>query len=185
MVGLVIAGPWLTMVGCPAPGPAASRPAALIAARRLADNPQAGFRAVSGLVLALFVTSVAVGVITTIVAERGAPTGDVAATRTLVEDFTQGRTPRATDRSRSPRCRALLRTCRDRGVRGWLAAAHNPVGAEVPSATSCSTGALVSCRELAACRMAAARPARRSAWSSPGSTRPGPPWTRPVAGRPL
>ncbi|WP_376771114.1 ABC transporter permease [Rhizomonospora bruguierae] len=49
------------------------RPATLIAARRLADNPQAGFRSISGLVLALFVASVAVGVIGTIVAERGAP----------------------------------------------------------------------------------------------------------------
>ena len=37
-----------------------SRPGALIAARRLADDPRAGFRAVSGLVLALFVTTVAV-----------------------------------------------------------------------------------------------------------------------------
>ena len=43
----------------------ASRPGTLIAARRLADNPKAGFRAVSGLVLALFVTTVAVVGITT------------------------------------------------------------------------------------------------------------------------
>ncbi len=43
----------------------ASRPGALIAARRLADDPRAAFRAVSGLVLALFITTVAVAVITT------------------------------------------------------------------------------------------------------------------------
>jgi hypothetical protein len=73
MAGLVIAGPWLTMLGSRVMARRASRPATLIAARRLADNPQAGFRAVSGLVLALFVTSVATGVITTIVANRGAP----------------------------------------------------------------------------------------------------------------
>jgi hypothetical protein len=58
----------------------ARRPAALIAARRLADNPKAGFRAISGIMLALFVTSVAVGVITTIVANRGpAPAGSADA----------------------------------------------------------------------------------------------------------
>lgn len=73
MVGLVIAGPWLTLVGARLLARRASRPATLIATRRLADNPQAAFRAVSGLVLALFVTSVAVGVITTIVTYRGAP----------------------------------------------------------------------------------------------------------------
>ena len=61
MAGLVIAGPWLTMLGSRLMARRADRPAALIAGRRLADNPQAGFRAISGLVLALFVGSVAVG----------------------------------------------------------------------------------------------------------------------------
>ncbi|PWR11205.1 ABC transporter permease [Micromonospora acroterricola] len=71
MTGLVLAGPWLTMVGARVMAGRARRPAALIAARRLADNPKAGFRAISGIMLALFVTSVAIGVITTIVANRG------------------------------------------------------------------------------------------------------------------
>jgi hypothetical protein len=80
MAGLVLAGPWLTMVGARFMAARASRPAALIAARRLADNPKAGFRAISGIMLALFVTSVAVGVITTIVANRGpAPIGSTDA----------------------------------------------------------------------------------------------------------
>jgi hypothetical protein len=80
MTGLVLAGPWLTMVGARVTAGRASRPAALIAARRLADNPKAGFRAISGIMLALFVTSVAVGVITTIVANRGpAPIGSTDA----------------------------------------------------------------------------------------------------------
>ena len=60
MVGLVIAGPWLTMAGARLMARRTSRPGALIAARRLADDPRAGFRAVSGLVLALFITTVAV-----------------------------------------------------------------------------------------------------------------------------
>jgi hypothetical protein len=52
VIGLVIAGPWVTMQGSRFLARRAHRPGALIAARRLADNPQAGFRAVSGLVLA-------------------------------------------------------------------------------------------------------------------------------------
>ncbi|MEV4488852.1 FtsX-like permease family protein [Micromonospora coxensis] len=80
MAGLILAGPWLTMTGARAMARRAGRPATLIAARRLADNPKAGFRAISGIMLALFVTSVAVGVITTIVANRGpAPVGSTDA----------------------------------------------------------------------------------------------------------
>ncbi|MFI5924573.1 FtsX-like permease family protein [Micromonospora sp. NPDC051543] len=88
MAGLVFAGPWLTMVGARVMARYANRPATLIAARRLADNPKAGFRAISGIMLALFVTSVAVGVITTIVDERGpAPLGSTdAGTVTTVFD---------------------------------------------------------------------------------------------------
>ncbi|MEV4499704.1 FtsX-like permease family protein [Micromonospora arborensis] len=80
MAGLVLAGPWLTMVGARVLARYANRPATLIAARRLADNPKAGFRAISGIMLALFVTSVAVGVITTIITNRGpAPVGSTDA----------------------------------------------------------------------------------------------------------
>ncbi|WP_410817738.1 FtsX-like permease family protein [Micromonospora sp. 050-3] len=88
MAGLVFAGPWLTMVGARVMARYANRPATLIAARRLADNPKAGFRAISGIMLALFVTSVSVGVITTIVANRGpAPAGSTdAGTVTTVFD---------------------------------------------------------------------------------------------------
>ncbi|EIV92081.1 FtsX-like permease family protein [Frankia sp. QA3] len=71
MAGLITAGPWLTLVGARLAARRTHRPAVLIAGRRLADNPQAGFRAISGLVLALFVTSVAVGIITTINAYGG------------------------------------------------------------------------------------------------------------------
>ena len=65
IVGLVIAGPWLTMAAARVMARRTSHPGALIAARRLADDPRAAFRAVSGLVLALFVTTVAVVSITT------------------------------------------------------------------------------------------------------------------------
>ena len=65
IVGLIIAGPWLTMAAARVMARRTSHPGALIAARRLADDPRAAFRAVSGLVLALFITTVAVVGITT------------------------------------------------------------------------------------------------------------------------
>lgn len=80
LAGLVTAGPWLTMLGARILARHVRRPATLIAARRLADNPTAGFRAISGIMLALFVTTVAIGVITTIVDHRGpAPAGSTDA----------------------------------------------------------------------------------------------------------
>jgi FtsX-like permease family len=87
MLGLIAAGPWLTMTGSRVLADRARRPATLLAARRLADDPKAGFRAVSGLVLALFVTSVAVGVITTIDANRGVHRNGEATTSTLYQGF--------------------------------------------------------------------------------------------------
>ena len=86
MLGLVVAGPWLTLVGSRVLAGRARHAAALIAGRRLADNPQAGFRAVSGVILALFVTSVATGVMSTIVAEVGVRSGSVVSS-TLTQPF--------------------------------------------------------------------------------------------------
>jgi hypothetical protein len=89
MIGLVIAGPWLTMIGSRALVRRARKPASLIAARRLADNPGAAFRAVSGLVLSLFVASIAFGIITTFDGYRASEgSSSVAATSTLVADLT-------------------------------------------------------------------------------------------------
>jgi hypothetical protein len=54
MIGLVIAGPWLTAQAARLYGRVASGSSALLAARRLADNPKRAFRAVTGLTLAVF-----------------------------------------------------------------------------------------------------------------------------------
>ncbi|MEU1643660.1 FtsX-like permease family protein [Micromonospora zamorensis] len=147
MAGLILAGPWLTMVGARVMARFANRPATLIAARRLADNPKAGFRAISGIMLALFVTSVAVGVITTIVANRGpAPVGSTEAGQVslyLPED-----TP-ATPDSLFTDLRSIT------GVRSAFAVRENPdwmsasepgliACAEIPSAYGrCAEGATV------------------------------------------
>jgi len=55
MIGLVVGGPWLTMQAARLIARYARGASALLAARRLADDPRAAFRSVSGLVLALFV----------------------------------------------------------------------------------------------------------------------------------
>ncbi|WP_069464842.1 FtsX-like permease family protein [Actinacidiphila rubida] len=84
--GVVLAGPWLTMAGARLLASRAGRPAALVAGRRLADDPRAGFRAVSGLVLALCVTSGAVGVIDAMVHERGLPSAGTTVRNTVMSD---------------------------------------------------------------------------------------------------
>ena len=85
MVGLVVAGPWLTGAGARVMTRRTSRPDVLLAGRRLSDNPRAAFRSISGLVLALFVASVAIEVVSTIVADHGAPAGGEVAIGTLVD----------------------------------------------------------------------------------------------------
>ncbi|GAA1248993.1 ABC transporter permease [Kitasatospora nipponensis] len=85
--GLVLAGPWLTMLGARLMTRGAGRPTTLIAGRRLSDDPKAGFRAVSGLVLALCVTSTAVGVIGALAAERGVPRGGPIVSATVVGGY--------------------------------------------------------------------------------------------------
>ncbi|HZZ54361.1 MAG TPA: FtsX-like permease family protein, partial [Trebonia sp.] len=54
MIGLVIAGPWLTSAAARLFGRLTPGSSALLATRRLADNPTTAFRAVTGLVLAVF-----------------------------------------------------------------------------------------------------------------------------------
>lgn len=62
MIGLLIAGPWLTAQAARLFGRLARGSSALLAARRIADNPKGAFRAVTGLTLAVFLGTM-VGVI--------------------------------------------------------------------------------------------------------------------------
>jgi hypothetical protein len=87
IVGLVVAGPWLTMAMARGMARWTSRPGTLIAARRLADDPKAAFRAVSGLVLALFVTTVAVVAISTQDAKNVVRWGTVAESHVVTDQF--------------------------------------------------------------------------------------------------
>jgi hypothetical protein len=63
LVGLVVAGPWLTAQAARLLRKHAGGAAPLLAARRLGDNPQVAFRSVSGLVLAVFLGTVVAGLL--------------------------------------------------------------------------------------------------------------------------
>jgi hypothetical protein len=58
MIGLVIAGPWLTAQAAHLVSLVTREASALLATRRLADNPKSAFRAVRGLVLAVFLGTI-------------------------------------------------------------------------------------------------------------------------------
>lgn len=91
MIGLLVAGPWLTMVGSRLMARRARRPAGLIAARRLSDDPRAAFRAIRGLVLAVFVGSGTIATIGTVVAYNSGAAGDPATSSdTLVHEVSRG-----------------------------------------------------------------------------------------------
>lgn len=88
IVGLVIAGPWLTMAAAKVMARWTNRPSTLLAARRLADDPKAAFRAVSGLVLALLITTAAVVAITTQDTVDLTKFGSAAETNVLTDQLT-------------------------------------------------------------------------------------------------
>ena len=86
IVGLVLAGPWFTTAGARLMADRASRPSTLIAGRRLLDNPKAAFRFISGLVIALFVASAAIGALSSIAAASTSGGGS-AGDATLADPF--------------------------------------------------------------------------------------------------
>jgi cell division protein FtsX len=87
VVGLVLAGPWFTTAGSRLMTRRANHPAALIAGRRLLDNPKAAFRFISGLVIALFVASALIGALSSINAAAGAVGGVGTGSATLADPF--------------------------------------------------------------------------------------------------
>jgi hypothetical protein len=149
---LVSAGRGLPWVGARALARVPTGAATLLAARRLSDDPRAGFRAVSGVALALFVVSTSVGVMTTMITERGAPTADVAVTRTLVLDLTRGRLPSGEPLAPIDRLPAGLDATLSGipGVRGVLALHTNPLGTSVQVGPFGMDADLAACEDIAA-----------------------------------
>ena len=70
IVGIVLSGPWLTLVVARGVARVGRRAPALLAARRLQDNPAAGFRAISGVILAVFVGTMFSGLAASITAAQ-------------------------------------------------------------------------------------------------------------------
>jgi hypothetical protein len=158
MIGLVTGGPWLTMTGARIMARRTSRAGALIAARRLADDPRAAFRAVSGLVLALFITTVAVADITTQDAKDLGPIGGTAAAGVLVDDLAgqplppaHGRTKPAVAPPRQLPASLLTRLSRIDGVQAVIEVRADSTLTTLPR-TLLGPGVpagLVSCAQLA------------------------------------
>jgi hypothetical protein len=89
MIGLMIAGPWLTMVSASALARLVRGGSGLLASRRLADNPRAAFRAVGGLVLAVMVGTALSALVPAALAAQDT-TGTVALSDVLRVGFAQG-----------------------------------------------------------------------------------------------
>ncbi|MFB7672499.1 FtsX-like permease family protein [Kitasatospora purpeofusca] len=147
MGGLVAAGPWLTMAGARLVAARTSRPATLIAVRRLADDPRAGFRSVAGLILALFVTTATVAIIGTIDTNRGVLGGDPQ-TRVAVEHGVMSGEPPMTDAVPE---RVLADVRAVPGFRGLAVAHANPDGLvhDPDAPPDWPEASLVSCADLA------------------------------------
>lgn len=162
MAGLVIAGPWVTMAGPRLLARRATRPASLLAIRRIADNPTGAFRTVSGLVIALFITSVSVGVIGTMLAKGDTSGVGAAAGGTLIEQFSTFPGPQIPfENSRGGPPPAVPADLVDRldaidGVQGVTTIYSEG------AATSATTGGLALCKQLAATPVMGACPSGAS-----------------------
>ncbi len=87
LIGLVVGGPWLTAQAARLFGRFMTGGSSLLAARRLADNPKAAFRSVSGLVLAVFLGTVVAGLLPAIESVSATPSAN-ALNNVLLAGFT-------------------------------------------------------------------------------------------------
>jgi hypothetical protein len=164
IIGLFIAGPWLTMAAAKTMARWTSRPATLIAARRLADDPKAAFRSVSGLVLALLITTVAAVAITTQDAKDITRFGSAAESNVLTSQLavTSGFAPPAGTQGPAPAASASPLTARLSaipGVQGVVVVRADPklnippgfhgLGDNPDGSTSPVAAGLISCAQLA------------------------------------
>ncbi len=162
IAGLVLAGPWLTMATARVMARRTSRPGTLIAARRLADDPRAAFRAVSGLVLALFVTTVAVVGITTWNAQQHNVRVSAAETKVLTDQLAGQQPGSASQASPGPAAPAAPLAAQLSGIHGvqgvvvvradpglTISATLRNLGANQPGGTGPVPAGVVSCAQLA------------------------------------
>ncbi len=161
IVGLVLAGPWLTMATARVMARRTSRPGTLIAARRLADDPRGAFRAISGLVLALFITTVAVAGITTWNAQQHNVRISAAETKVLTDQLADQQPGSASQASPGPAAPAAPVAAELSGIHGvqgvvvvradpglTIPAAFHNLGTN-PGSTGPVPAGVVSCAQLA------------------------------------
>lgn len=86
MIGLIAGGSWLTERAARVLGRPLGGASALLAARRLSDNPKAAFRAVRGLVLAVFLGTVTAGLLPAVNATTATPSA-TALHNVLLDQF--------------------------------------------------------------------------------------------------
>jgi ABC-type antimicrobial peptide transport system permease subunit len=150
MLGIIIAGPWLMMAGSRLALRRVNKAEVLLAARHLSDDPRGGFRTISGLVLALFVTTVTVSTTGTILRAHASPTGTANAYNTLVDQLgsvqasgLDGISLPSIPNDLISRARAIP------GVSGVLVI-HTPPNYQIPrDITPSDIRGLASCKELA------------------------------------
>ena len=137
LVGLVLAGPWFTTAGSRLMVKRASRPATLIAGRRLLDNPKAAFRFISGLVIALFVASAMIGALSSIAAATSSSGGGSAGRDTLADPFCSFSTSNCPASAQVPSVpgRVLAELRMTPGVRAVTVVHHNPSQGPLGTAT--------------------------------------------------
>ncbi|MGC2175170.1 MAG: FtsX-like permease family protein [Acidimicrobiales bacterium] len=130
VVGLVLAGPWFTTAGSRLMVKRAKRPAALLAGRRLLDNPKAAFRFISGLVIALFIASALIGALSSIATASSAGGGSTAGSNTLADPFCSFSTSNcpASAKVASVSDRVLAELRSTPGVRSVTLVHQNPQG---------------------------------------------------------
>ncbi|WP_043630853.1 FtsX-like permease family protein [Nonomuraea candida] len=75
MAGLVVAGPWLTLLAARLTARVTSGAATLLAAQRLAADPKGAFRSVNGIVLAVFIGTAVAGIVPAVVSGQDAAGG--------------------------------------------------------------------------------------------------------------
>ena len=187
IVGLVLAGPWLTMATARVMARRTSRPSTLLAARRLADDPRAAFRAVSGLVLALFITTVAVVGITTWNAKDLTRWGSAAEATVLTDQLTGQQPTSGSQGSQGPAAPAVPLAAELRGIPGvqgvvvvradpelTIPATFHALDASLLGSTGPVPAGVVSCAQLATVPALGRCPARATAAAFPADGFNGP-----------
>ena len=87
MIGLVVGGPWLTSRAARLLARFSRGASPILAARRLSDNPNAAFRSVSGLVLAVFLGTVVAALLPAVNATTATPSAK-ALSNVILDGFT-------------------------------------------------------------------------------------------------